>query len=59
MKTLKTTLGLFLLSAFLFSFTPQPVTENNNSDEELVQLQDTYGFSEEITHGQERKKESQ
>ena len=44
MKTLKTTLGLFTLSAFLLSFTPEQPTQKNNTDTiaEQIQLQQVY-----------------
>ena len=56
MKTLKATLGLFLLSSVLFSFTPaqaQPVAQGNDTVVEQVQLQKVYE-SEQLT-GEDQK----
>lgn len=54
MKTLKTTLGLFTLSAFLLSFTPEQPTQKNNTDTiaERIQLQKTYGIDKLKESGQ-------
>ena len=43
MRTLKTTLGLFLLSAFLFSLTPQQIAAQNTDDiADKIQLKKVY-----------------